>query len=100
MWLTVWAGPLRRVESTTRAALVKSLRRAHRKRPCRVGWTPTQVRTARPDGVRMGKGKGKPAGRYGWSPRGGVVATVVGPAPGRPRPTTVGGPVRVVHTRY
>lgn len=98
-WATLWAGRLTRVESTTRGALTRALRRSHRKRPIRVGWTPTQVRTARPDGVRMGKGKGKPAGRYGWSPRGAVVAHSGG-VPARPRAATLGGPTRVVPTRY
>jgi ribosomal protein L16/L10AE len=59
------------LEDPQRAALVKTARRlAKRISPCRVAAGRGPVRTARPNGTRMGKGKGKPAGHRGWTPRG------------------------------
>ena len=45
--------------------------------------SPTHTHYARPVGLRMGKGRGKPAGRFGWATPGTPLLGVVGaPPPG------------------
>ncbi len=59
------------LEDPARTALLKTARRlAKRICPVRVAVGRGPVRTARPNGTRMGKGKGKFAGHRGWTPRG------------------------------
>lgn len=65
---------------TERSALTRAVRRfAKRAARVRVARSPGPVRTERPVGTRMGKGKGKPAGHRGWTPRGAVLFDLAGP---------------------
>jgi len=64
---------------TQRGALVRTARKLAKK-SVRVARTVGPVRTARPVGTRMGKGKGKPAGHRGWTPRGVTLFEVTAPA--------------------
>lgn len=87
-WHTVWTEP-GRLTSSTRAAWVKRWRRAFKKRPLTVTTGCTRVQTARPVGVRMGKGKGRPTGvRWGGFQRGDALVQTTH----RPVRPGVGGP--------
>ena len=66
----VWVHPGGRVDGPGRARWVRLLRRTHRGGNLVVLAHTPHVRTARSVGVRMGKGKGRPAGAYGWAPTG------------------------------
>ena len=67
------------LDDTQRGAVVRTARKLAKK-SVRVARAAGPVRTARPVGTRMGKGKGKPAGHRGWTPRGVTLFEVTAPA--------------------
>lgn len=67
------------LEDPQRGALVRAARRVTKRvGHLRVARSAGPVVTARPVGTRMGKGKGKPVGHRGWTPRGAALFEVTG----------------------